>query len=411
MLPEESTGGRIEADDVRALLTHPAVVGLAEVMSFDAVIAGEREPLAKIAAAESARRAVDGHAPGVRGRRLNAYLAAGPDSDHECTTLVEAREKLSRGMWVFIREASFARNLEALAPLLLEQGGRRCCLVSDDVTVETLATDGHLDRLLRRAVAYDVPAANAVRALTLNVAERFGLGRRGPVAPGYAADLVAVTDLDECRVTAVWKDGEAVARDGQLLRPLPGSAVDGAADTVRAAPLTRETFVAQGPPGDVIEIVPDEILTVRGPGGPDALQLAVVERHRASGRVGLGWVRGLGPLEGAIASTVAHDSHNIIVAGSNPDDMLVAANALVDAGGGLTVASEGRVRSLLPLPVAGLMSDRPATEVLAAERALHAAFRAAGGTLDHPFVALSFLALPVIPEIRLTDRGVLYVPA
>lgn len=410
VLPGESTGGRIDDTDIARLLDHPAVVGLAEVMSFDAVIQGEPDPLAKIAAAIGAGRAVDGHAPAVSGRRLNAYLAMGPDSDHECTTLAEGREKLARGMWIFIREASLAKNMEALAPLLLEQGGRRCCLVSDDVTVETLSAEGHVDRLLRRAIDCEVPAANAVRAVTLNVAERFGLGRRGAVAPGYRADLVAVDDLQHFRVAAVWKDGEPVARDGRLLRPVSPAPIPGATGTVRVGPLAEDSFGLPAEPDEVIEIVPDEILTRRGPAGPDALRLAVVERHHRSGRVGLGWVRGLGPLQGAIGSSVAHDSHNLILAGSNAGDLLTAARALVEADGGLVVVQDGRVRSLLPLPIAGLISERPPAEVLAARRSLHGAYRALGGTLDEPFVALSFLALPVIPEIRLTDRGIVHVP-
>ncbi|MEE9277360.1 MAG: adenine deaminase [Dehalococcoidia bacterium] len=411
VLSRESAGAEIAEADVRALLQRPDVVGLAEVMSFGAVIDGDPSPLAKIAAAEAAGKAVDGHAPGLRGRRLDAYLAAGPASDHECTTLAEAREKLAKGMWIYIREASLARNLDALAPLLLEQGSRRCCLVSDDLTAETLCSEGHVDRLLRRAVDCGVPPADAVRAVTLNVADRFALRRRGAIAPGYRADVVAVEDLRQFAVTAVWKAGRPVARDGRILCPVPDRAIHGAWGTVRLGTLTPGSFGLPAAPTDVIEVAPGEILTHQGPPGPDALRLAVVERHRASGRVGLGWVRGFGPLNGAIGSTIAHDSHNLILAGSNADDLLTVARALAKAGGGLAVAAQGQIRSLLPLPIAGLMSDRSATEVLEGLKALHAAYHALGGTLDQPFVVLSFLALPVIPEIRVTDRGVVRVPA
>jgi len=404
-LPEESAGGEVTVEDIAALLARPEVVGLAEMMNFPGTAGGAPDPLAKAAAARRAGKVMDGHAPGLRGRMLDAYLTVGPDSDHECTSLEEAREKYAKGMWIFAREGSCARNMEALAPLLREAGGRRCCLASDDATVETLLSDGHVDRLLRRAVSLGMPAPEAVRAVTLNVAERFRLPRRGAVAPGYRADIAAVEDLEAFRVAAVWKDGRPVARDGEMLEAVPATPFPLGRESVRLGPLDRDSFGLPAEPDVVIEIIPGELLTKAGPPGPDALRLAVVERHKATGRVGLGWVRGLGPFRGALGSTVAHDSHNLVLAGTDPGDLLLAARTLESSGGGLVVAGEGRVLAHLPLPIAGLMSDRPPVEVRDAELALEAAYRERGGTLDHPFVALSFLTLPVIPEIKLTDRG------
>jgi adenine deaminase len=266
-----------------------------------------------------------------------------------------------------------------------------------------------VDRLLRRAVSLGVPAEEAVRAVTLNPADRFRQPRRGALAPGYAADVVAVEDLEAFRVVGVWKGGEPVARDGALCAPIESPPVGVGSGSVRLGPLEEGSFGLPAEPEDVIEIIPGELLTRRGPGGPDALRLAVVERHKASGRVGLGWVRGLGPFDGALGSTVAHDSHNLVLAGSSAGDMLAAARALEEAGGGLVVVSGGEVRARLPLPVAGLMSDLAPAEVRRREGELENAYRERGGTLAHPFVALSFLTLPVIPEIRLTDRGLVRI--
>jgi adenine deaminase len=378
-------------------------------MDFFGAAGGAPGPLAKAAVANEAGMIVDGHAPGLRGKALNAYLAVGPDSDHECTDLEEAREKLSRGMWVFLREGSFARNMEALAPLFEEGGGRRLCLVSDDATVETLLSRGHVDRLLWRAVSLGVPALEAIRAVTWNVAERFRLPRRGAVAPGYHADLVAVKDLEAFQVAAVWKGGEPIARDGELLAPLPRAEIRLGEGSVRLGHLDRDSFGLPAEPDEVIEIIPGELLTRRGEGGPDAIRLAVVERHKASGRVGLGWVRGLGPFQGALGSTVAHDSHNLVLAGTDAEDLLLAARTLEGSGGGLVVVGGGQVRAHLPLPIGGLMSNRSPVEVRETEQELAVAFRRQGGTLEHPFVALSFLTLPVIPEIKLTDRGIVRI--
>lgn len=418
----ETSGARLGPRAVGEMLRWDRVIGLAEVMDVAGVLEGRRGLLRKLDLAREAGRAIDGHAPGLGGAPLAAYVLAGMESDHECTTLAEAREKLRLGMRVMIREGSQARNLEALRPLVDPLTARRCLLVGDDRHALDLVEEGHVDHLLRRAVALGVPPVLAVQMVTLNAAERFGLRRVGAVAPGYRADLVAVDDLTGFRVRRVLKAGLPVAEDGRLLAevraapPLP--------PTMRVAPLSRDALRIPAGPGAVraIGLVPDQIETsaltvaparrdgeVVADPGRDLAKLVVVERHRASGRVGLGLVRGFGLRAGALASSVAHDSHNLIAVGVDDGDLLAALRHLVAAGGGLAVAAAGEVRASLPLPVAGLMSDRPAAEVAAGLTRLHAAAAALGVQVAQPFAALSFLALPVVPALRLTDRGLVDV--
>jgi adenine deaminase len=417
----DDSGSVLGAAEVRDLLSRSRVLGLAEVMDIPALLGAQSGVLEKIQAALGCRAVVDGHAPALAGRELLAYVSAGIRSDHESTTAEAARTKASLGMLIQVREGSSAQNLEALLPLLASgELDDAWCLVTDDIFPSDLRRHGHLDGLLRRVVAGGVPPAVAVRHASLVPARHYGLFDRGAVAPGYCADLVLVDDLNDFRVRAVIKDGELAARDCQCIsgRGAPALPYE---NTVRLPPLDEAAFrlnlSAETCP--VIEIVPDQIVTkrtsrsVRRVDGRwafdpqrDILLVASIERHRASGRVGLGLVSGFGfNRDGALGSSFAHDSHNLIIAGSNPRDILVCARALADHGGGFVVASDACVWAMLPLPVAGLLSIETAEVVCRQLEELDGAARALGCPIKAPFGTLSFLALPVIPELRITTRG------
>lgn len=420
----ETAGAEMGPREVAAAFRLERVLGLAEVMNFPGVVGAEEAVLAKILAA--GERPVDGHAPRVSGRALAAYAAAGVESDHECTTLEEAREKLALGMWLFVREGSAAKNLAALLPAVTDATFQRVAFCCDDRSALDIATSGHVDAILRQAVALGLDPVRAVTLATLNPSRRFALRARGAVAPGYRADLAVMGDLRDFEAKLVVKDGRVVARGGRLVaepavtdpppRSLPPS--------VRVAALPPAPFriAARGAAALAIEIVPDQIVTraarvaVRSSGGEvvadpaaDVVKIAVIERHRASGRIGLGLVKGFGIRGGALASTFAHDSHNLVVIGDTDTDMRVAAERAVEIGGGFVAVASGAVAAELPLRVAGLLSDRPFEEVIRADRALLAACRAMGVAPRVPFLTLSFLALPVIPELKITDRGLVDV--
>jgi adenine deaminase len=365
---------------------------------------------------------VDGHAPGLSGRALCAYVAAGIGSDHECTTVAEAREKLRLGMTVFLREATNARNLGDLLPLVTPETERRLCFCTDDRQVPDLVSEGSVDGMVRMAVAAGLAPVVALRMATLNVAEHFGLPDRGLVAPGRVADLVVLSDLAEPRAEEVYVRGRLAARGGRMLDArLPARAEF--TDTVRVDWARVDLAVqARSPRVRAIVAVPDQLVTrsevvdARVEGGRavadparDLLKMAVIERHRGTGNVGLGFVRGIGLREGAIAGTVAHDHHNLVAIGADDASMLAAARAVADAGGGLAAASGGLILALLRLPIAGLMSDEPFERVGEGLAALLAAARGLGSTLHDPFMAMSFLALEVIPALKLTDRGLVDV--
>jgi adenine deaminase len=417
----EDAGAALGPAEVGTLLGRPRVLGLAEVMDIPALLAADQELLEKVQAALRARRVADGHAPALSGRELIAYAGAGMRSDHESTTVEEARAKAGLGMLVQVREGSSARNLAALLPLLADgELEESWCLATDDIFPDDLRRHGHLDGLLRRLVAGGVAPAVAVRHAAYVPARHYGLSDRGAVAPGYRADLVMVEDLRDFRVRTVIKDGRIAARDGRCLdhgsaprldhhNTVHLPALDEAAFRL---PLSYEVCPA-------IEIVPGQIVTrrtsrsVRRVDGHwafdperDVLLIASIERHRASGKIGLGLVSGLGLThDGALGSSVAHDSHNLIIAGTNARDMLVCARAMAEHGGGFVAASGGSVRAVLPLPVAGLLSLEDADTVCRQLDEVNHAARVLGCPLDAPFGTLSFLALPVIPELRITARG------
>ncbi len=418
----EDAGAALGPADVRELLSRPHVLGLAEVMDIPAMLAAAPEVLEKVQAALSTRAVVDGHAAGLAARELIAYAAAGIRSDHESTSVEEARARAALGMLVQVREGSSAQNLDALLPLLVSgELDESWCLVTDDIFPSDLRRHGHLDGLLRRVVKAGVPPAVAVRHASFVPARHYGLVDRGALAPGWRADLVAVEDLNNFHVHTVIKDGRVAAREGRCLEQGPVRCLDHA-NTVFLPPLFDTDF--QLPLSQencpVIEIVPDQIVTrrtvrsVRSQGGywafdpeRDVLLIASIERHRASGRIGLGLVSGFGLLrDGALGSSVAHDSHNLIIAGTNQTDMLVCATALAEHGGGFVAVADQSVQAVVPLPVAGLLSLESADTVCRQLDEVNRVARALGCPLDAPFGTLSFLALPVIPELRITTRGV-----
>jgi adenine deaminase len=420
--PLETSGASLEADDLKPYLSHPRVLGLAEVMNFPRVVAGDPGLLAKIGLFP--RGPLDGHAPLLSGKALNAYRLAGIGSDHECTVLAEAQEKLRKGFYVMLREGSLAKNLADLLPAVTPASLRRTMLVTDDSHPEDLLRTGHLNHLLRKAVARGLDPLAATTMVTLNPAEYFRLYDRGAVAPGLVADLVIMDDLKEFHVEKVLKNGKLVVDRGKSTAWPEISAESSQLSPINVKEMVLEAFSppATGSTAKVIGVIPDQLLTEkrllpapiregRLATDPtrDILKLAVVERHHGTGNLGLGLVQGFGMRRGALASSVAHDSHNIVVVGANEPDMLQAVHYLVKLGGGMAVVADGQVVADLALPIGGLMSLLTLEQVAGAYGALKEAYRALEGNLPDPFMALSFMALPVIPSLKLTDLGLVDV--
>jgi adenine deaminase len=410
----ESPRRALTTGDLDALLRRRRVIGLAEMMNFPGVIGGAASELEKLSLAAH----VDGHAPGVRGAGLQAYAAAGVGSDHEAYTAAEGRERLRAGMWLLIREGSAARNLEALLPLLAEYGPGRIAFCTDDREPEHIADDGHINSIVRDAVAAGIPAEDALVCATLNPALWHRLDHLGAVAPARAADLLLLADLERFVPETVLKAGRPVAEFPRAEVP------DWVRHTVRIGAYGPEMFRIpwSGGKARVIGIVPGQIVTdalveelparageASADPSRDLAKIAVVERHLGTGRAGLGFVRGFGLERGALASSVAHDAHNVVVVGMNDASMAAAVRRLANRGGGIVAVDGAEVLAELPLPVAGLLSDAPLQEVVAASHAVVAAARALGCTLDSPFQHLAFLALSVIPSLKLTDRGLVDV--
>jgi adenine deaminase len=403
--------------DLEGLLRRRRVLGLAEMMNFPGVVSGSEEELAKLALPGATH--VDGHAPSLHGKGLNAYAAAGIRSDHEVSTIEEGRERLRAGMWVLIREASGARNLHALLPLVHEFGPHRLAFCTDDREPEHIAEEGHVNSMVREAVAAGVAPEDALVMATFNPAQWHGLRDFGALAPGYQADVLVLPDLERFDPELVLKAGSPVAEIPRVAVP------EWVRHTVRIRPLATNDFLvpwAGNGRARVIGIVPDQIVTDALTDEPrvengkavsdperDLLKIAVVERHLGTGRVGLGFVRGFGLRSGALASTVAHDAHNVVVVGAKDDDMLRAVRRLADTGGGVVVVEGGIVKAELKLPIAGLLSDAPLDEVIAASRACVDAAHELGCALASPFQSMAFLALSVIPSLKITDRGLVDV--
>jgi adenine deaminase len=392
------------------------------MMNFPGVLQGDQEVLQKIISFPKQIR--DGHAPLLSGKDLNAYLTAGIRSDHETLRLSEGKEKLSKGMILMIREGSKAKNLKDLLPLVSSSNARRCLLVTDDRHPDDLQQEGHLDHVLRQAIHLGLNPLQAIQMVTLNAAEYFGLHHQGAVAPGYQADLVILKSLPSVEIEAVFKKGKLLARDGCYLGKLPRGNPSLQITGMHIKDLNLEKFHIphRGKWANIIELIPDQILTkkIRQRVGEkdgkvdlspdeDIITVACVERHLGTGNVGLGLVKGFGLSQGALASSVAHDSHNILVVGRDPADMLLAVQTIEEMKGGLVVVLQGRVKAKLPLPLAGLMSDQPIEQVISQEMALLRAVPLTGCSQLNPFMTLSFLALPVIPELKITDKGLVDV--
>ena len=412
----ESPRRDLTPGDMEAILRRRRALGVAEMMNFPGVIAGDPEVLAKL----EVRRAshADGHAPGVVGRALDAYAAAGIRSDHEATTYDEALEKRRRGLWVLIREASNARNLRALLPLVEKYGPEQCAFCTDDREPDFLLHEGHINQMCRAAVSRGLDAEDALLLATLHPAQAHGLDGHGALAPGYRADLMLLDGLSRFTPSLVLAGGRVVAREGVAepfeKPPIPPHVVQ----TVRSAPVTADDLALDADGASrvrVIEIVPEQLITIAREVEPtvrdgrvvadaarDLAKIVVIERHHATGRVGRGLVTGFGLRSGAFASTVAHDAHNVVAVGVEDADIIACAARLQAIGGGIVVADGGTVRGELPLPVAGLLSDEPVEE-------LHALLRDLGVTIEAPFMTLSFLALSVIPALKITDRGLVDV--
>ena len=398
--------------DLESLLRRRRVIGLAEMMNFPGVIAGAESELAKLVVAGD--HAVDGHAPGVLGRELQAYAAAGIRSDHEAFTAEEGRERLRAGMWLLIREASAARNLRALTPLVTEFGPSRMAFCTDDREPEHIAEDGHVNAIVRDAVAYGVAPEDALVLASHHPALWHGLDTLGAVAPGYQADLLLLPDLERFVPEIVLKRGRAV--DEIAPTPVP----EWVTQSVRIRPVAEADFAVEweGGPARVIGLIPGQIVTealveelADGNADPDRdlAKIAVIERHLGTGRIGLGFVKGFGLRRGAFGSTFSHDAHNIVVVGASEPEMVRAVERLVELGGGLVVVDGANVTAELPLPVAGLVSDRSLDEVIDASEATVRAVHALGSQVESPFQSLAFLALSVIPSLKITDRGLVDV--
>jgi len=412
----ETSGASLGLKEISKILGWKECLGLGEVMNFPGVIGGDKAVLKKIGLARG--KIIDGHAPGLSGKALSAYIAAGIYSDHESVSLNEAKEKLKRGMWLMLREGSSEKNLEALLPLVTDKTFQRCMFVVDDRSCLDLLKDGDIDGVVRKAIRLGLDPVRAIQLATINPAEYFRRPGLGAIAPSCMANLMVLGDLSELKIERVFYRGKLVAKEGKPLFPTP-KAAGRLTDTVRVKPFSIEAlkYTASGETEPVIEVVPGQIITrkkmakIRVVPDPerDILKLVVVERHKATGNIGVGLVGGFGLKRGALASSIAHDSHNIIAVGASDEDIFTAIKEIERLKGGLVAVAGGKVLASLALPVAGLLSDLPLETVVSKLEKLELTAAELGTKLPSPFATLSFLALPVIPEIRLTDRGVVEV--
>ncbi|MFP7299259.1 adenine deaminase [Neobacillus niacini] len=422
----ENSGAILNAEQLAPFYHHPRVLGLAEVMNYPAVLQADDDMLNKISKAQQFGKKVDGHAAGLSPRDLNVYMAAGIRTDHESTTEQEAKERLKSGMYLMIREGTVAKDLRNLISVVNEYNARRCLFVTDDKHLDDLVLEGSIDYNVRLAISEGLSPITAIQMATINAAECFGLLDKGAIAAGYKADFSLVDDLESIRISHVYKDGNAVVENGKLVIDCSNDHNHGLKKSVHFDDITETNLNIYLPSNkaNIIEIIPNSLITrhvveevdicdqglFQPSTAADYLKLAVIERHHLTKQIGLGIVKGLGLKYGAIATTIAHDSHNLIIAGTNDSDMVLAANSIKEMQGGLVVIKEGQVLASLELPIAGLMSDRPYREVYASLNSLHIALEelSANGQFN-PFLTLSFLALPVIPELKLTDKGLFKV--
>ncbi|UCG08489.1 MAG: adenine deaminase [Desulfobacterales bacterium] len=419
----ETSGAKLAAEDLEPYMRNDRIIALAEMMNFPGVISSDPDILSKLKIAKQYRKPIDGHAPGLQDKDLYAYISAGISSDHECTTAREAKNKLMAGMHIMIRQGTGARNLKQLLPIVNENTARRAMWCTDDRHPHDLLEQGHIDAIVGEAIAEGLDPLTAIQMATINPAEYFGLRHLGAVAPGRQADMVVFADMHSPQIEQVYYRGVLVAKDGEMIpdikKPAPISIPPSMNVNIEAIDFSLR---AEGKHIRVIDIVPDQLITrqviervtrhdgmaVSDP-SRDLLKIAVVERHSGAGKIGKAFVKGLGLRAGALASSVAHDSHNIIVVGTNDEDMKAASKAVVNMGGGLAIVSNQDTLARLPLPVAGLMSLEPVKYVHQQMNELVRISLELGSSLKDPFMTLSFLALPVIPELKLTDLGLIDV--
>lgn len=420
----ETSGVDLNSYDLALLIDAPWVLGIAEMMNFPGVINCDGSVLSKVRLGLEKHKRVDGHAPHLSGKDLNAYVAAGIRSDHECTTVEEAVEKLRLGMYLMVREATGARDLEPLLPVLKNLNTRKCIFVTDDRHPKHLAK--HISRMVKKAVKNGVDPIKAIQMASLNTAEYFNLSDLGAIAPGYRADIAVFKDLENFEPLMVFKNGKLAAKDGKMVIDTDNLKPPALRGSVNIKYLYREDLQIKAPQGKttakVINVIPKQLITKQtletiktqndlavSDIENDILKIAVIERHKATGNIGLGFVKGFGLKSGAIASTVAHDSHNMIVIGTNDEDMYLAAVELVKSQGGKIIVQNGKTLAHLKLPVAGLMSDKTALEVQKDIEELDKAAKQIGCKIDEPFMSMAFLSLSVIPEIKITDKGLIDV--
>ena len=413
--PLDESGANLDYRAIDSFYDHPRVQGLAEMMNYVGVVNGDGQVVEKIVASQAHHKKIDGHAPGLSGKDLNAYIAAGVYSDHECHDLNDAIAKLERGQFIMIREGTAARNLDALAPLLCDKYSERCMFCTDDKHPNDLLEKGHIDYIVKKAISLGADPIVAVKAACHNAARYFLLNNRGAIAPGYLGDFVIIDDFQHFEIEMVYKRG-VLMYDGQL-RDFPAPEIDPylvkrAHDTFHVAHLTAEDF-SDGRPHAVIGMIPGEIVTQdagyadHADPEQDILKIAVIERHKNTHHIGLGYIKGYGLKRGAVATSISHDSHNIIVVGATDEDMAAAANRIVENRGGITVMENGQVLGEVTLSIAGIMSDDSLVMVNSAlEDAKDEAFGLGVSRGIDPFMTLSFMALPVIPSLRITTRGV-----
>ena len=416
--PFETSGFDLNSYDLSLLIDKPWVLGIAEMMNFPGVLNLDKNVMAKLELAKSKDKRIDGHAPFLSSKDLCAYIASGVKSDHECTNPNEAIEKLRLGMYIMIREGTAAKDLDALIPVLKECNTRKCLFVTDDRHPSDLKE--HINGMVRRAVEAGVNPIKAIQCASLNTAEYFGLKNLGAVAPGYKADLLILPDLESFKPSFVLKDGKVIVENGKLISEMEEFETPSMRGSVNVKWIEEDDFriEAKSELARTIEVIPHQLVTksikstIKIENGNaisnienDTLKICVIERHRATGNIGKGFVKGFNLKSGAIASTVAHDSHNMIVVGTNDYDMYVAAVELVKSQGGKVVVNNGEVISKLPLPIAGLMSDKNFDYVLEKCAELNQASHSIGCTLEDPFMTLAFMSLPVIPELKITDKG------
>ena len=416
--PVDESGAELTWRDINAYFDHPRVLGLAEMMNYPGVIAGDTSAIEKIVVSQAHHKKIDGHAPDLSGLQLNAYMSAGVYSDHECSTIENALEKLRKGQFIMIREGTAAHNLEALMPLLTQQYASRCMFCSDDKHPADLLEKGHIDYIARRAVEMGADPLLTVKVATHYAARYFLLNNKGAIAPGYLADFAVLDDLQSFRVRMVFKRGALVWDGEQAHVPEPEveeELLHRVHDTFHMPAVTPQALHADKPL-PLIGMIPGQIVT-RDLGHAqgidtekDILKMAVAERHRNTGHLGVCYVQGYGLKRGAVATSIAHDSHNLIAVGAAEEDMALAMNQVRSLGGGMAVVEDGRVTAQLPLPVAGLMSEAPLPQVNAALNAARAQAQRQGVNpgID-PFMTLSFMSLPVIPTLRLLTRGAFHV--